>query len=154
MAVMFQSHAGVAAAMALFAQGDILRAVWKENPHIHQFGLLTGNGGKDLRGPLLVTHGECDPMNSPSAVREAAGKTADLFPSAQLELVWLPRVTHAPAMGASQRLWMDWIADRFAGVEVKSGYKESQLASARPATAYHKEQNWYLEAASKFYHTP
>lgn len=40
---MFQSHAEVAAAMALLAQGDLISADWKENPHIHQFGLLTGN---------------------------------------------------------------------------------------------------------------
>ncbi|KAL9041867.1 MAG: hypothetical protein Q9180_000991 [Flavoplaca navasiana] len=153
-AVMFQSHAGVAGAMALFARGDLIRADWRENAHVQKHGLLTSNGGKEIRGPLLVIHGESDPMNSPGAVKKAAEMTARLFPSAPLELVWLPEVTHAPALGASQRLWMDWICDRFGGVEVESCYKESQLASARPATVYHKEQNWYLETASKFYHTP
>ncbi|KAL8848364.1 MAG: hypothetical protein Q9221_006613 [Calogaya cf. arnoldii] len=148
-AVMFQSHAGVAGAMALFARGDLIRADWRENAHVQKHGFLTSNGGKEIRGPLLVIHGESDPMNSPGAVKKAAEMTARLFPSASFELVWLPEVTHAPALGASQRLWMDWISDRFRGVEVVSCYKESRLASAQPATVYHKEQNWYLETASK-----
>lgn len=49
---------------------------------------------------------------------------------------------------------MDWIADRFKGVEVEKGYKTSTFSSARPAAVYHKEQNWYLEAATQFYHAP
>ncbi|KAL8901175.1 MAG: hypothetical protein Q9207_005334 [Kuettlingeria erythrocarpa] len=152
--VMFGSRAGIAAAMALFTGGYLIKADWKQNPHIQKHGLLTSNGGKNIRGPLLVVHGESDPMNTPAAVSKAVEKTASLFPSAQLELLWLPKVTHTPTLGASQRYWMDWIADRFAGVEVEPGFKTSQLPSARPAAVYHKEQNWYLEAASKFFHAP
>ncbi|KAK3169218.1 hypothetical protein OEA41_008601 [Lepraria neglecta] len=153
-AMMFQTHAGVAAAIALLSGADLLKPDWKQNRHLQKHGKLTSNGGKPIKGPLLVIHGESDRMNSPAAVKIAVEKTASLFPSSQLEVIWLPHVTHAPALGASQRLWMDWIADRFAGVEVKPGCQTSQLASARPAMAYHKEQNWYLEAASQFYHTP
>jgi len=152
-ALMFQTGAGVAAAMAIFYDADLVKPDWKENPHVQKHGDLTGNGGKPIRGPLLVIHGEADTMNSPAAVKVAVENTANMFPSAQLEFVWLPDVRHAPALGASQRLWMDWIADRFAGIEMPSGYRTSRLSSARPSTAYHKEQNWYLEAASQFYQT-
>ena len=71
----------------------------------------------------------------------AVDKTADVFPSAQLEYVTIPRVTHDPALPASQRLWMDWITDRFAGSVVKTGYHRSTLLSARSVTYYQVEQN-------------
>ena len=153
-AMMFDIHAGVAAAMALFTGANLLKPNWKQNPHLQRHAELTGNGGKAIGGPLLVIHGEADTMNSPSAVKMVVEKTASAFPDAMFECIWLPEVTHAPALGASQRVWMDWIADRFKGVEVEKGYKTSTLSSARLAAVYHKEQNWYLEAATQFYHAP
>ncbi|KAG7008198.1 hypothetical protein G7Y79_00006g018180 [Physcia stellaris] len=114
-AMMFDIHAGVAAAMALFTGADLLKPNWKQNPHLQKHAELTGNGGKAIGGPLLVIHGEADTMNSPSAVKMAVEKTGSAFPDAMFECIWLPGVTHAPALGASQRVWMDWIADRFKG---------------------------------------
>ena len=152
-ALMFQTDAGVAAAMALFHEGELVKPDWKQNEYIQKFGRLTANGGKPIHGPLLVIHGEADSINSSAAVKIAVEETAARYPSAQLECCWLPEVRHAPALGASQRLWMDWIADRFAGVEVPTGYRTSRLESARPSTAYHKDQNWYLEGATQYYQT-
>jgi len=140
-AAIFQTDAGVAAAMALFYGANLVKPNWKKNPHMQKFADLTGNGGKSSQGPLLVIHGEADMMNSPAAVKVAVEKTTRLLPSAQVESVWVPDVRHAPALGASQRLWMDWIADRFAGLEVPPGHRTSRLKSARPNTVYHKEQN-------------
>lgn len=151
--LMFQLDAGTAAAIALFHDADLVKPGWKENHHIQNHGSMTSSGGKPIRGPLLVIHGEADPMNSAAAVQIAIENTANLFPSAQIKSVWLPDVKHAPALGASQHLWMDWIADRFAGVEVPPGHQTTRLASARPSTTYHKDQNWYLEAATQFYQT-
>lgn len=154
LAIMYQTGAGVASAVALLYGAEVVKPDWKENPHIRKYGLSTANGGKPIKGPLLVIHGESDVMNSAVTVADAVERTADIFPSSQLEFVSLPHVTHTPALGASQRLWMDWIRDRFAGVEVKPRYQRSSLTSARPDTAYHKEMNWYLEPATQFYHTP
>lgn len=152
-ALMFQTGAGVAAAIALVHKANLVKPDWRNNPYVQKYGDLTGNGGKPIQGPLLVIHGEADAMNSSATVKAAVEKTASLFPSAQLESVWLPDVGHTPALGASQRLWMDWIADRFNGLEVSPGHHTSRITSARPSTTYHKEQNWYLEAATKFYQT-
>ena len=151
--LMFKTDAGVAASIALFHDADLVKPDWKQNQHIQNFANVTGNGGKAIQGPLLVIHGEADSMNSSAAVEIAIAKTTSLFPSAQFETVWLPDVRHTAALCASQRLWMDWIADRFAGLEVPTRHRTSRLTSARPSTAYRKDQNWYLEAASKFYQT-
>lgn len=105
--LMFQLDAGTAAAIALFHDADLVKPGWKENHHIRNHGSMTSSGGKPIRGPLLVIHGEADPMNSAAAVQIAIENTANLFPSAQIKSVWLPDVKHAPALGASQHLWMD-----------------------------------------------
>ncbi len=152
-ALMSQTGAGVAAAIAIVHNADLVKPDWRTNPYVGKYGDLTGSGGKPIQGPLLVIHGEADMMNSPATVKAAVENTARLFPSAQLESVWLPDVRHAPALGASQRLWMDWIADRFNGLEVPPGHRTSRLTSPRPSAAYHKDQNWYLEPASQFYQT-
>ncbi len=151
--VMSQTGAGVAAAIAIVHKADLVKPDWRTNPYVQKYGDLTGSGGKPIQGPLLVIHGEADAMNSPATVKAAVEKTASLFPSAQLESVWLPDVRHAPALGASQRLWMDSIADRFNGVEVPLGHRTSRLTSPRPSATYQKDQNWYLEAASQYYQT-
>ena len=150
---MSQTGAGVAAAIAIIHKADLVKPDWRTNPHVQKYGALTGSGGKPIQGPLLVIHGEADAMNSLATVKAAVEKTASFFPLAQLESVWLPDVRHAPALGASQCLWMDWIAARFNGLEVPPGHRTSRLISPRPSTAYHKDQNWYLEAASQFYQT-
>ncbi|KAL8746693.1 MAG: hypothetical protein Q9190_001317 [Brigantiaea leucoxantha] len=149
--LMFNTGAGVAAAIALFHDVDVVKPDWRQNPFVIKHADLTCSGGKAIGGPLLVIHGQADPMNSLAAVEIAVEKTARLFPSAQLQSVWLPDVKHSPALGASQQLWMDWIADRFAGIEVPAGHQTSLLKSSRPSKMYHKDQNWYLEKATKFF---
>ncbi|KAL8833622.1 MAG: hypothetical protein Q9170_004170 [Blastenia crenularia] len=150
-ALMFQTDAGTGAAMALFYGADLVKPDWKENPHIQKHAAATSCGGKAIGCPLLVIHGEADIMNSPAAVKVAVDKTVELFPDAQLESVWLPDVKHTPALGASQYLWMEWIADRFKGVEVPAGHRSTRFTSARPSSSYHQDQTWYLESTTQFY---
>lgn len=151
---MFELGMGFASALALFYGSNSVTHNWKDNDHLKKYADLTSNGEKQIEGPLLVIHGEADPMNMPASVDSAVQKTADLFPTSQLEYVSLPHITHQPALAGSQRLWMDWIRDRFAGVDVEPGYKRTQLKSARPGDAYQREQNWYLQPATQFYHAP
>ena len=151
--LMSQTGAGVAAAIAIVHKADLVKPDWRTNLYVQKYGALTGSGGKAIQGPLLVIHGEADAMNSLATVKAAVEKTASLFPLAQLESVWLPDIRHAPALGASQFLWMDWIAARFNGLEVPPGHRTCRLTSPRPSSTYHKDQNWYLEAASQFYQT-
>ncbi|KAI4264790.1 MAG: hypothetical protein L6R42_000115 [Xanthoria sp. 1 TBL-2021] len=150
-ALMFQLDAGTGAAMALFHGADLVKADWKENRHIQEHAAMTSCGGKAIGGPLLVIHGEADIMNSPAAVKVAIDKTVELLPKAQLESIWLPGVKHTAALGASQFLWMEWIADRFKGVEVPAGHQQTRFTSARPSSSYHKDQSWFLESTTHFF---
>lgn len=146
-----QTGAGVASTIGLLVGRELLKPDWKDNQYLQEFQSLTSNGGKAIGGPLLVIHGEADTNLDISIVTRAVQETATLFPSAQLEFITIPDVTHDPALPASQRVWMDWIADRFAGREVKTGYQKSTLRAARPAAVYQKEQSWYLEPKTQFY---
>ncbi|KAG7007488.1 hypothetical protein G7Y79_00009g025970 [Physcia stellaris] len=145
---------GVAAALFMLRDENLLDPDWDQDIHLQKFHEEISNGGKEIAGPLLVIHGESDDRLSPAATARAVDKTAVDFPSSQLEYVSVPDVTHVPALQASQRLWMEWIADRFAGREAKQGVQRTVLERARGAGAYQKEQNWYVEAATQFYHAP
>ena len=149
-----QNSAAMSSAAALLSGLDILKPDWKENTHYRQYQALTSNGGKAIKGPLLITHGRSDPVLSVGVVENAVKRTADLFPSAQIEYAALPNVTHVSALVASQRLWMDWIGDRFAGRVVESRCHSHELARARPDRCQQSDQNWYLESATKPFHAP
>ena len=151
---MDQTEAGVSSTIALLMNHDLLRPGWRQDTQLERYQQLISNGGKAIGGPLLVIQGEADPQINYSVTTTAVNKTAESFPSAQLEYVSIPNVTHDPALPASQRLWMDWIADRFASREVKSGFQRSTLRSARPLKSYQPEQNWYLKPATQFYQIP
>lgn len=149
-----QTDGCVASAVALLSEGEILQPNWRQDSYLQKYDSVVSNGGKEIGGPLLVIHGESDPQLSSKLTTDAVNKTASSFPSSQLEYILVPHVTHVSALAASQRLWMDWIADRFAGREVKFHCQRSTLPHARPGSSYQVEQNWYLESANKFYHVP
>lgn len=147
-----KTGAEVSSAGALLSGVDIVKPNWTENIHLQRYILSTSNGGKAIKGPLLITHGKSDPVLSVTVVDAAVKRTSDLFPSSQIEYVSLPGVTHVSALAASQRLWMDWIAARFAGKDCDSTCKCYELASARPESSQQTAQNWYLESATEPYH--
>jgi len=145
---------GIACAIALLSDCDLLKPEWKQNPHVQKYRNLIVNGGKEIGGSLLVIHGDSDPRLSPAVVTAAVKKTFELQPPSNLEFVLLPHVTHTPALLAAQSLWMDWIADRFGGRTIEAGQRQSRLTPARPGQSYQAELNWFLESATQFYHAP
>ncbi|KAL8787062.1 MAG: hypothetical protein Q9213_002404 [Squamulea squamosa] len=146
--------AGVAASFPLLMDNDLLQPHWQMNRAFRRYLEKIENGGKKMSGPLLVIHGETDDKLNVEVIADAVKRTAEEWPGSQLEFVRCPEISHVPALQASQRLWMDWIADRFAGREVKQGVKTTTLKSARPIRSYQKEQNWYVEAATEPFHAP
>ena len=149
-----QTSAAMGSAITLLSGVDILKPNWKENIHFRQYQSLTSNGGKEIKDPLLVIHGKSDPILSVAVVENVVKKTAGLFPYSQIEYVVLPNVTHDSALPASQRLWMDWIGDRFAGRAVEYSCHSHELACARPDSSQQSDQNWYLESTTQPYHAP
>lgn len=147
--MVFQNSAAMDSAFALLSNVNLIKPNWKENVHFQQYMALTSNGGKAIKGPLLITHGRSDPLLSVGVVENAIKRTTDLFPSSQIEYVSLPNVTHVSALPASQRVWMDWIGDRFTGREVKSAYRSYELACARPQASRLMDPNWHLESANQ-----
>ncbi|KAI4121549.1 MAG: hypothetical protein LQ338_006304 [Usnochroma carphineum] len=149
-------RAGTACALALLSDCNLLRpeSEWKQNPRIQEYRKRIVNGGKEVGGPLLVIHGESDPRLSSQLALAAAKKTVELHPASSIDTILLPHVTHAPALTAGQRIWMDWIADRFAGRVVHAGHRQSRIISARLGQSYLQEQNWFLAPATKFFHVP
>ena len=151
-----QTGAAISSAVALLSGEDILKPNWRNNSHLREQMQRTGNGGKAIKGPLLITHGTSDPVLSVSVVEDAIRKTFERFPYTQstIQYLSLPKVTHVAALAASQRVWMDWIADRFADHDVESKCNWSELPRARPDSARQTDQNWYLETATESYHAP
>lgn len=134
--------------------GQLLKAGWKDNKHVQRFQSHTETGRKSIAGPLLVIFGETDPRVKPEVCTGAVEETARLYPDAKLKYLLLPEITHTPALSASQSIWMDWIADRFRGVEVKAGYELIKPKMLRPKEKYAMEQNWWVAPATEYFHAP
>ncbi|KAL8703596.1 MAG: hypothetical protein Q9201_003221 [Fulgogasparrea decipioides] len=147
---------GVACGLALLSDCKLLKpdSEWMHTSEIQGYRERVANGGKEISGPLLVIHGDSDPRLSSLLVTAAAKKTVELHPTSSIDLVLLPHVTHTPALTAGQRIWMDWIADRFAGRAVDAGHRQFRVTPARPEPSYLPEQNWFLAPATKFFHAP
>lgn len=134
-----------AAAAELLIEPDFIRPEFFANFHLQEYQNLTANGGRPIAGPLLVIHGEADMVLGFEATTRAIDKTCELYPRVQLEFAALANVTHVPAMYASQRTWLKWIEDRFAGVPTPHGCHRTNYSSARPYQYYQAEANWVIE---------
>ncbi|MCJ1240567.1 hypothetical protein MMC14_008571 [Varicellaria rhodocarpa] len=148
---------GIASGLTLIMGGDnndvqLLKPTWTENPHVQEFQSLTANdGSKSIAGPLLVIHGESDLSLSVDATTAAVERTMNRFPESQIEYVRLPGVSHSAALTASQPLWMDWIAERFAGLTVMGKKADGVVRPGRPVESYQEELNWTIEPAGLFF---
>lgn len=146
-----QIRGGSFVSTVLLSGIDLFRCDWTQNEHVQAWNNLTVNGGKMIGGPLLVIQGGGDIQISPETTDRAVNLTAELFPEAQLQYATFPGVDHSSVLFVSQRLWIEWIADRFAGIEVKKGCHRSVFESARPSKSYQKQLNWFLEPATQPY---
>ncbi|MCJ1381016.1 hypothetical protein MMC17_004125 [Xylographa soralifera] len=144
----------IATSLTLLMDVQLFQPNWTQNAFVQQYQSLIVNGGKPVAGPLLVIHGTSDPLLNITVATSAVEDTLHAFPAAQLEYIRVPGVTHAPAMTSSQRVWMDWIGDRFAGRTSAAYGIQPDLKAAMSTTAYQPELNWYLSPATIFYQTP
>lgn len=149
-----QSQGCQSAVLESFADGRLARQGWWDTQPATAFFNLTVNGGMPLGGPLLVLQGEAD-MSVPALLTDmAVNETCAAYPDSRIEYVTYPGVDHVPTMYASQRTWLDWIADRFAGVPVRNGCGgagANRVESLRPVAEYQPEPNFFLEFATAPY---
>lgn len=134
----------------LFEPG-LIRPDWRESIYTAQFLALGSQVGLPVAGPFLILEGEADMITRQAGQEKAINATCSLYPESRLEYKTYANVTHVPAMYASQRVWLDWITDRFAGVETPSGCRQSRVESARPYYEYQQEVVWLLRQAEQDY---
>ena len=152
-----RTSAAMDSAIALLSPSGVplLKPNWKQNTHLQQYLALTSNGGKAIKGPLLITHGQSDHLLNVAVLENAIKRTVELpLSSSQIEYASLPNISHVPALPASQRLWMDWIGDRFAGWAMEAKYRSYELYCARPEAPRQGDPNWYLGSVSQPSHVP
>ncbi|KAL0258265.1 hypothetical protein SLS55_007438 [Diplodia seriata] len=119
------------------------------------FAKATDYVGEDVGGaPLLVLQGTEDPVVVPAQTAESARRACGANPESAVEVVTFEGVTHVPVMYAGQRVWLDWVEDRFRGVPVEKGCRNRTLAGLRAEEgAYLKESNFVLDWVTEGYQT-
>lgn len=145
---------------------DLLRPDWKNSTDEQGRGVAwylaaflnatTITGREKIKGPLLVLQGTVDPtvpealvsatVNASCAVAAAARDTT-------IDYVRFKDVSHTPVMYVAQQVWLDWLADRFAGVEARKGCRYENLEPVLTSSAgeeggpgaYQKEIGYYFQ---------
>ena len=121
-----------------------VKAGWNETWYATKFNELMGNGGRDFAGPLLVLIGTEDTNRPISTTDPAVKETCEKVPDGKLEYVIFQGAGHVPTMYAAQRLWLDWVRERFEGKEVAEGCSNRTVTPLRDAKMYSQGPNWFL----------
>ncbi|KAF2438377.1 alpha/beta-hydrolase [Karstenula rhodostoma CBS 690.94] len=132
----------------------ILKDGWEKNEYIQRFQAATGNGGKPIKGPLLVIQGDNDFNIDVRTTTAAVEKTATANPKESISYAIYSNITHASAVWVGQQRYLDWIARRFDGEAASTGFSRDQVSSLRPWAKYQAEQNFYAARATEFYQVP
>lgn len=118
---------------------------------LQRFDDLTTNGGKPVAGPLLLIQGSADVLVKVEATDVGVNDTCTAYPQSPLEYVVMNGTDHVPTVFASQRIWMDWIWDRFAGRQAAAPCSRTYISPALPVENYQPQLTYYLELATKSY---
>ena len=114
----------------------------------------TTNGGRRIGEPLLVMQGTANNTVPAVVTTTAVNRTREQFPGSELEYLVVEGIDHIPTMYGTQRMWLQWVADRFAGKAVKKGCQRMLYGSGgapRPLEAYQGDLNFFLEYANQPY---
>lgn len=125
------NDAGYTSLATFTAEEIYANTSWVASPPAVQFLTDYAVGGRALGGPMLIIQGQND------TVVGTAGATIGFNLTCQaqgnnvsVEYVNVVGQDHNPSMYASQRLWLQWIEDRFNGVPTQQGCSRSNLESA------------------------
>ena len=140
-------------ATELFADAALAHPNWTDIHSAQVYNNFTNPAGKPIAGPMLVIHGDSDASVPFAVTTHAVHETCTQHPGSQLHYAAFAGVSHVPAMFASQRLWLDFIAARFAGTAVREGCQRTNYSSQRPYQYYQKEQSWFVGFAVDAYET-
>ncbi|KAL9016470.1 MAG: hypothetical protein Q9185_006187 [Variospora sp. 1 TL-2023] len=140
-------------ANVLLVEEGLARDDWKSNTRVQNWNTTTNPAGRPIEGPMLVIQGESDPIVPAPVTAAAVCDTCAKYPGSRLRYATFQGATHVPVMFASQRLWLDWIGERFEGREIDEGCRTDQYSSARPLEYYQAEQTWFLLFAKQAYQT-
>lgn len=135
----------------LDGQQDLIKPGWWHTPYMQVFQNLTGNGGQPIAGPILVLQGTSDNAVPEPVTSIAVNETCAAYPDSQLEYAMFEGATHVPVLYASQRVWLDWIEDRFAARASAAPCSRQLYRPARPVDDYQVELETYLELATQSY---
>lgn len=130
---------------------QLLQENWFENFYIRRFLDLTGAGGKAVAGPMLVLQGTADPLIPEVTVSQSVDETCARHPESSMEYLLVNGTTHVPTLAATQKQWLRWISDRFAGVPVEGGCRSTVMQPFLPIEHYQKETNYFLEWETQAY---
>ena len=132
----------------LFSASGLYQPTWNHTWYLSVFDTLARSGNKPFTGPLLVMHGLADANVSPQRTIDAVNETCHAFAEDQsLQFATFEGVTHVPVLYAGQQVWLNWIADRFEGVDLPKGCTRDEYHPPRPAGVYEANIELFLEDA-------
>ncbi|KAI4270797.1 MAG: hypothetical protein LQ337_006465 [Flavoplaca oasis] len=135
-----------APAAEVFTRGTVplVRPDLLNNSYAVAYQNLVATGGKEISGPLLVLQGTADTLIPVPVTTRIVNSTSAASPGAAIEYITYEGAEHIPSMYTSQREWLRWIEDRFAGKNVAAGLRTVERKSVLPQINYQPDLNWIL----------
>ncbi|KAL8807173.1 MAG: hypothetical protein Q9182_000855 [Xanthomendoza sp. 2 TL-2023] len=131
----------------------LVRSDALENRYVNALQNLSAAGGKAIAGPMLVLQGTNDSSVLAPVTTKYVNLTCEINPRSAIEYITYDGVKHVPTMYVSQRDWLRWIEDRFAGKNMTGGCNKVQRKSALPPANYQVDLNWYLQYQTERFQT-
>ena len=129
----------------------ILKDGWNLTQSAKWYADVSDNGGKPFVGPMLVIQGTLDPNANVNATTASVQQTCSMFPNNSLHYIQYEGITHVPVLYAGQHLWLDWVQDRFNGVDAPAGCQQDVASPVRGITHIDKNINWFIEFDEYWY---
>lgn len=125
------NDAGYAALATFTAEEIYTNTSWVASPPAVQFLEDYYVSGHALGGPMLILQGLNDTVVGYTGAQLGFNNTCSAQGNnVSVEFVTVVGQNHNPSLYASQRLWLQWIEDRFNGIPTQQGCSTSELSSA------------------------
>ncbi|KAH8696612.1 Alpha/Beta hydrolase protein [Talaromyces proteolyticus] len=124
------NDAGFAAFGTFTAEDIYSNTSWPLSQEAVDFARDYSVGSRPLGGPMLIIQGSADTVVIPEGSALGFKNTcASQKNNVSIEYVSVAGQDHNPSLYASQRIWLQWIEDRFNGVKIKPGCQHNNLSS-------------------------